>query len=79
MNETGKRFLETNGEVQVVIAKLMVEHPHVSPAEWASHLFLCAAGMASIAGCGREDTQHEANYAVDLAYTTEKGGKITMN
>ena len=80
MNETGKRFLETNGEVQVVIAKLMVEHPHINPAEWAVHLFLCAAGMASITGCSREDAQREANHAIELAYTTAPPNtNITIN
>ena len=80
MNKTGKRFLEINGEVQVVIAKLMVENPHVNLKEWAVHLFLCAAGMASITGCTREDAQHEANHAIEHAYTTAPPNtNITIN
>jgi hypothetical protein len=70
MNESGKRFLQVNSEIQVAIARLMTELPTVTPGEWSAHLFFAAAAMASISGIDKGDAIQEAQYGIDIAYST---------
>lgn len=79
MNDIGLNYLKNNGEMQVAIARLMTENPSVSSEEWASHLFLCGAAMAKTAGCVKDDTSNAAQYAIELAYSTEEYAPRTIN